>query len=1063
MKLVHEGTSAAVTCALITMVFGVALAQGSNMALAQEGSVELPLSRYEALTGGAADGPGESAGYAFSQVRVTVSVDEEEAGAEVTVDANVMVLGDEWTLVPLAAAGVAISSVTDRGQPVGLVTRGGALYWPARGEGGHTLRWTYRVDAGRHGEGRVLPLATPPSTAQLTLTVPGSDRGVTVIPSTGVSTAMVGGGTRVTASLPATGGAQIAWRDRGHGGFTLSRAGYRGTLEGDVVRFEAELGVELEDDRARIPLFATSLALEDVRVDRAEAAIATEDGMYVIPVSGRGRHRITLAFQVPVIRDDGLPRFDLALTPTAVSRFEIAIPGERELAITPHTGVTTTRRDGRSFSVFHLPMSSSVSVRWSEAVPEDASEIEMRAHANLIHVIEPDEGVLSMKAYARWEITRGAMSRAELTLPEGVQVNAVTAAAGTDAVVSDWRVIEEGGERTLGVYLDREVTDALALEIEYEKSWPARTRTSETFDVPLLRAHDVHRQRGMVALLAARELTLDPREEDGLNRVGDNVLPANVRDTIEGTIAHTWRYLDEPPRLVAIGAIRDPEPARFDAQVDTLVSLGDVSTTVTTLIDVDVKSGTLDTLDIRVPEGLNLLEVSAPSLRHYGLREEGGARTLRVELTQPMEGHFRVEVVSERITGHEEELPIPLLGVEAAEVERGRLGVEALAPFQVDTAAVERLSPIDPSELPEQLLLRTDNPILHAYRYAQAEPSPRFTVRITRHAEIETPHALVDEATYRTLYTRDGVMVTSARFMVQNRRQQFLRLTLPDGSEVFSARVDGRAQTPALETGTDEDQPTVLLNIVSAAQAFPVELVYATPAAELGAFGRLRGQLPELDVVVTRTSWELFLPSGADYAAPVTSMNLVSAGGAVDAEAFGGVPEAMQVEIPSEGVRYVFSKMYAGRDGEPASFSLPYASGWGRPFVLGLSLLGALLLCLGLLAFAVMRLGFPVPPSLAERLPIPLATYRDHDDVLPPENRRARRALMTVGGTVLLGGTFLMLTLGYLSTSAWPAAMVAAAISLGALGMIARRKLEARRAAEEPEPDPEDGVAATAA
>ncbi len=1030
-----------------TMAWSVAalcaLASSTPSAQAQGGSVQIPLAQYEALTNHGSGTGRPRAAYAFSQVRVAVAVDEADghAGALVTVDAQVDVLSSEWTLVPIASAGAAVTSVTDAGQPVGLTTEGGTLVWPTHASGRHTLRWSYRVDARRFGDGRLLSIGTPPSTAQLTVTVPGADRGVTVIPASSVSSARVGADTRITASLPAAGGAQISWRDEGSGGFTLSRARYRGEVDGDVVRFDAELTVEVDGTgRVLVPLFPTQVALEEVAVDRTEAAIAAEEGVFVVPVSGRGRHRIRASFVVPVVRGDGLPRFDLNITPTPVSRFEITLSGERELTVQPRAGVRTTRRDGSSVSTFHLPMSSAVSVRWAEAVPDDATEVETRTNARLVHVVRPDDGVLSVRAYASWEITRGALSRVELELPLGVQVNAVESAAG---VVSDWRVIEEGGARRLSVFLDREIQDDLALEIAYERAWPVSTRTTASFDVPILRARGVSRQRGMVALLATRELTLDPRREEQLSRVGDNRLPAHVRDQIEGTVAHTWRYLDEAPHLVAVGAVREAEPARFDAQVDTLVSLGDVSTTVTTMVEIEVKGGTLDTLALSVPEGLNLLEVSAPSLRHYALTDD---RELQIELTQPMEGRFRVEVVCERITDHEDELEVPLLRVPGAEVERGRLGVEALAPFQVDARVVERLSPVDPAELPEQLLLRTDNPILHAFRYAQADPAPRFTVGITRHSEIETPHAVVDEATYRTLYTRDGVAVTTARYMVRNRRQQFLRVELPEGSEVWSARVDGRTQTPALEAGSDEDAPIVLLNIVSAADAFPVEIVFATTAPTLGAFGRLTGELPQLDVVVTRTTWEVYVPSEAVYAEPDTSLTLVERGPAAPISVASEVPEAMRLEVPTEGTRYVFRQMYAGRDGELVRFSLPYVAGWGGPFVLGLSGLGALLLCLGLLAFAILHMGFPVPRALAERLPLRLDSYRDHDDVAPAETRPMRRARLAIAGASTLGGLLLAITLGYLSTSLWPSILVASFVGLGALGMVARRELDRRRA-----------------
>ncbi|MGE0787703.1 MAG: hypothetical protein AB7S26_18655 [Sandaracinaceae bacterium] len=1060
MRLGQWGRGAARSCALLAVIHMVCAV---HIAHAQEGTVRIPLAQYEQLTGTHGDSGDHASAYAFRPASVNVSIDEDgsgQASALVTVSTTVNVLTEQPILIPLAAAGIALRSATEGGQPLALVSRGGSIYWPTEGRGEHALSWSYRADVRRYGEGRVLALSLPEVSSHLTLTVPGSDRGVTVVPASDVTVSPSGAVTVVDATLPASGAVQVAWREPGGGGFTLSRAQYRGRLDGDVVRFEAELVVDLESgELARVPLFPATLALEEVRVDRAEAAIAEVDGSFVVPVRGRGRHRIEAAFQVPLrSRSDGagegLPGFDLTLTPTPVSRFELAIPGERDVEVTPHTGVTTTRTGGRSVATFHVPMSSAVSVRWSEAVPDDGQEVETSANASVVHVVRPDDGVLNVRAYVSYEITRGAMSRAELSVPAGVQINSVESPAG---VVSDWRM---SSDRVLSVFLDRAVEGSLALEIEYERAWPVRTRTTEAFEVPLLRADAVNRQRGMVALLQSRELTLDPREEDRLTRVGDNLLPTEVRDRVPGTVAHTWRYLDEAPRLIAIGAVREPEPARFDAQLDTLVSLGDVSTALTTLVEVDVKSGSLDVLELSVPEGLNVLEVSAPSLRHYALSDDEGSgdgqRVLRIELTQPMEGRFRVEVVCERITGHEEELGLPLLSVSGAEVERGRIGVEALAAFQVDAATVERLSAIDPSELPEQLLLRTDNPILHAYRYAQADPAPRLALRITRHQEIETPHAVIDTAAFRTLYTQDGVMVTTARFMLRNRSEQFLRVGLPEGSEVWSASVDGHSQTPALADGTDASEPTVLLNIVSAPDAFPVEIVYATPAPALGAFGRLRGTLPRLDVVVTRTTWEVYLPSGAHYARPDSSMSLVSVGPMAYQDA---MPQgALALEVPADGVRYVFEKMYMGRDGQSVGFSMPYVSGWGSPFVSLLSVLGALLLCMALLAFAVLRLGVPLPAAMIARLPVGLATYRDNERVIIPGSGGVhRRALLASFGLGALGVLLLTGTIGYLAASAWPAIGVAGVCALGALGTTlkrARDRWRERALAERPTAPP---------
>ncbi len=1011
-----------------------------------EGTVQLPLSQYQSLTGGGGSERGDS-GHAFSGVRTVVAVEDHDGHprARVTVSATVRTFGEGWSLVPLPAAGP-IEGARQGSTALELIDRGGQVAWAAPSAGSHAIEWTYAMDATRYeaagiggqSTGWSLGLQNPGAGGRLEVRFADQEVTPIVVPASTASTTRNGNDTVLTATVPSGPGVQISWSTDAAGSQTLSRARYTGEVVGESLRVRAELSVDIDGSgRVFVPLLPATVALQSVTVDRADAPIAVREDRFVVPVRGRGRHRIVLEFLVPIGRDEGLPHVDLHIARTPVSAFEVTLPGDREVQVEPGAGVTNTRRNGTTVARFNVPMTEHVRIHWSEAVPETDHEIETRSNANIVHVVQPGEGVLDVRAFVDFEISRGTMRRAELVVPAGVQINSVESASG---VVNDWRVSTEGA-RTLTVFLDREVETALALEVKYELAWPAATRTTAPFDVPLLRAavgtEGVHRQRGMVALLSMGELTLEPRESDNITGVGDNALPAAIRDVLEATVAHTYRYQDEAPELSAIGAIREAEAARFDAQVDTLVSLGDVSTTVATRIEVDVKSGSVTELLLHVPEGLSLLEVSAPSLRRYVMEED---RSLRIELTQPMEGRFTVELLSDRVTGQEDELDMPLIGVAGAEVERGRVGVEALAPFQVDMASAEHLSPIDPSELPEQLMLRTDNPILHAYRYAQATEAPRFRVRITRHEEVQTRQATVDEAWFETLYTRDGVAVTSARFVVRNRRQQFLRVTLPEDSEVWSAAVDGRPQTPALETGSDA--PTVLLNIVSAADAFEVTMVYATETSPLGTLGRVDVELATLDIVAAQTTWSLVLPGGVSYAAPDSSLTPLHG---VDMSAFasGRALLGERVAMPADGVRYVFRRMYATRAEAPASISVAYVSGAAGVAAHAASGLGALLFWLGLLAMAMLKFDIGLPGGMSA-LRFSLPGYRANEEGVARARRVrpwASAALVTLFGVLLCA-----FTLGYLAVPMGLATGVTIVIALAVVGVVVRNRLPAWRA-----------------
>ena len=106
-------------------------------------------------------------------------------------------------------------------------------------------------------------------------------------------------------------------------------------------------------------------------------------------------------------------------------------------------------------------------------------------------------------------------------------------------------------------------------------------------------------------------------------------------------------------------------------------------------------------------------------------------------------------------------------------------------------------SSFDVAELPRQLILRTTNPILMAYKYLHADPPPGLALTLTRHEVASVQEAAIDRAEYRTLYTRDGLQVTTAEFQLRNSRKQFLRLRLPEGSNDVAVERPPRAATTA--------------------------------------------------------------------------------------------------------------------------------------------------------------------------------------------------------------------------------------------------------------------------
>ncbi len=491
----------------------------------KQGQVQLPLDTYIQLIQAAQD-PGHRpapVGYALGNAKVSVQVGttEPRATAEIRVDSLAFeVLENEWVLIPVLASGTAVESANVGGKPVQLLATPLGLAWSTKTSGSYTMSLVYRVDAIPSDKGFNLAVPVPQAAAtQLTAVLPGKNLDVALIPAAGVKVTPSGDTTHVSATIPTTSGVQISWRHPGLRGHAVSRAGYVGRLAGEAVLWRGELDIELfQNEAVMLPLLPRSVTLSDLKVDGAAASILTEKDWFATLVQGQGAHRVTIEFQVPVVRKDGPPRVNLQIPQVPVSRFELTLPGRKEITVTPNASVQRKVQGKNTVATVNVPMTSQVAFTWSEAVPEDI-RAELRSNAALYHTLYAEEGVLFGRTTISYEVKRGETHTIELLVPDGVQVNQVSADSGA---IADWRIASpgRGRPRVLTVFLNRQLRDRLLIDVYFDRSLGGE---GQGVDAPLFQVQGVQRQRGMLALLASRDIALAPigePEEAGVTRVG---------------------------------------------------------------------------------------------------------------------------------------------------------------------------------------------------------------------------------------------------------------------------------------------------------------------------------------------------------------------------------------------------------------------------------------------------------------------------------------------------------------------------------------------------------------
>jgi hypothetical protein len=146
-----------------------------------------------------------------------------------------------------------------------------------------------------------------------------------------------------------------------------------------------------------------------------------------------------------------------------------------------------------------------------------------------------------------------------------------------------------------------------------------------------------------------------------------------------------------------------------------------------------------------------------------------------------------------------------------------------------------------------------------AFRYRPQAPSRdrALDLRVDRFTPHDVLLALVEEARYRVLLAEDGSTLVEASLAVRNNQRSFLGLTLPPGSTLWSATVDGRPVRAGRGAGDLLLLPLQKRGAGERAPDLAIRVLYLDKSVSWMAEGERRLILPALDVPVQRTGLQL--------------------------------------------------------------------------------------------------------------------------------------------------------------------------------------------------------------
>ncbi|MHC4155775.1 MAG: hypothetical protein ACYST6_12755, partial [Planctomycetota bacterium] len=488
--------------------------------------------------------------------------------------------------------------------------------------------------------------------------------------------------------------------------------------------------------------------------------------------------------------------------------------------------------------------------------------------------VESDQVQLLVEAKVKTEL--GRVFGADLTLPEGYELLSVVG-----PLVENFHERKTPKGRLLHVKFSsatQQTTMALVLVSDKVEL--------ENFRAPTLAAVDAQGeplpgQQGRIAVQVGAALEAQTVSSENLK----SVAPRSLRDWLDRkqVRAVQFAYSYESPNPSLLLNIR-PQPTRVRVEVFAGLVIKTTSADYTYRLRYNIAGTPVDRLRFSMPgKYAALAVVDSPAKRSVTQFDAGDGQTgWDVSLMNEVTGVVDVTVnFGLPVDESTKVLEVPRIETDAPEEYRTIVAIQNISRHEIYLKDRTKLDHLPASEqrqlIPEQMRDSLQY-VLHCYEeewslsldFKPAKPAARI-------------QAVVDLLALTTVVDRDGRCRYEARLALQNRSEQFLRVSVPKGLRLWSATVAEQPVKPV--TAADTPEGEVLVPLVKTSPGglpYDVYLYFADDGTErlVGPLdGITRLEPPVISIVgiqVMQTTWSLRLPGGYRYVRPGGNMSRVA-------------------------------------------------------------------------------------------------------------------------------------------------------------------------------------------
>ena len=448
------------------------------------------------------------------------------------------------------------------------------------------------------------------------------------------------------------------------------------------------------------------------------------------------------------------------------------------------------------------------------------------------------ETELAIDAELELDVREAPLRELLLRVPKGYTVARLNASG-----LSDYFLTEPAGETEaqLRLVYGAPLAGRQLVQLRLERNGGLG---ADNWALPRIDIVKVKSLRGHVAVRADAGFRLTPTLTQGLTDIGIAYFPKKIPG-----LQAAFR-LSEPGWQATLQVERMPQSVQADSF--HLFSVGEGIAYGSTLVNYLISGAPVARFRVALTNEYFNVEFTGKDVRNWQ-KVEGG---YVVQLHTPVSGTYTLLATYERpFKAQGETLRFSGAQPLDAQAEQGHSIVVSTHQFEVSPVNVSPgLVRLEPGEVPAEYRLFFDAPILAAYRFTARPYNLQLELKpLMQH---ETVNQVVDRAAMVSRISKEGQVVTEARYFVKNKGLPNFRLTLPDGSQLWSVTVNGNSVVPVTAGGAQ------LIPLPAQADPNAVMDLQVKLASRAVDARRLTVALPRIAGPVLLSEWKIEPESG---------------------------------------------------------------------------------------------------------------------------------------------------------------------------------------------------------